>query len=201
MEIEKFKEAYELCLLFQSRLGILQNKLAQLLQDEFETHKSVYELLHHQNQALLSCQLFRLAKKCKQETPENFETLKERVFYTKNEPKLLTDFSEKVLGLEPDLYPRYPLENHQNVLDIYDKIRGYYTNKIPKSYIELSLKVNFYGDWERLLNLSEKSSNLYWVERVLELVHLEPNKDNQVTILNIIKRNRPRIEEYLNSLE
>lgn len=204
LEIQKFKEAYNLCLLFQSRLGILQNKLLSELKDEFEKNQSVYELMHHENQVLLSCQLFRLAKKCKQETPENFEALKTEVFYRNNGiggSLYLTDFSEEVLKLNPNLYPKYPVENHQKVLDIYYKISGYYTNKVQKSYVELSLKVNFYGNWKELLELSEKASDSYWVDRVLELVYLETNKDNQVTMLNIIKRNCPRIEEYLNSLE
>lgn len=203
MEIRKFKEAYNLCLLFQSRLGILENKLLYALEDEFEKNKSIYELLHHKNQILLSCQLFRLAKKCKQKTPENFEKLIKEVLYTTtlNTITSLSDFSENLLQLDSDLFPKYPVENHEKIIEIYNRIVGYYSVKPDKTYVELLLKINFYGNWKDLLESSEKNSDLYWVDRILELVYLEPNNDNRVTILNIIKRNCPRIEEYINRLE
>lgn len=193
----EFEDAYYVDM-FESRLGILNNDLKLKLQKEYESNKAVYELLHHRNHVLLRCQLFRLAKECKQKTPENYETLVREILYD----NLNISFSKlgvQINDMPKNLYPVYPSYHHDQIIEIAKSIQPYYTDKTDFSYLNLCLKVDFYANWHNLLSLSEKESETYWINKALNLVAIEPDKDKRLTISNVIRRKYPNIDKYLSS--
>lgn len=206
-EIEKIQEAYNMCLLFESRLGILKSQLLNKLEKEYNKNSSVYELLHNKpNHFLLCCQLFRLCHKCNQLTPENFEKLINEVIYGEvkyTKEKRISEFYDSMLFRirnEPNLFPKYPTYHISMLLEALELVRGYYTNGcIDRNSYQLFLNIDFFGRWEELIKLDEDKSELYWLNKLLYLIEIEPNSDNKVTISNILRRKYPKLEEYFTS--
>lgn len=198
MANEIWEETYHLVDMFESRLGILGHELKLKLQKEYETNISVYELLHNRNHILLRCQLFRLAKECKQKTPENYEELIREILYD-NFKVSFSKFGVQIKDMPEKLYPVYPSYHHDQIIEIAKSIQPYYTDKTDFSYLGLCLKIDFYADWHNILSLSVEKSENYWINKALNLVAIEPDKDKRVTISNVIRRKYPNIDKYLSS--
>lgn len=187
-------DTYHLIDVFQSRLGILDNQLKVKLLDEYESHKTTYELLHNRDHIILRCQLFRLAKECKQKTPENYEELVTHVLGMG-----LPTFSTDIMNIPMNLYPVYPSFHHNQIIEMAKLVQPYYTESLDLDFIALDLKINFYANWSNLLALSEEKSEVYWINKILGLITREPDNDKRVTISNVIRRKYPHIDEYLSS--
>lgn len=177
------------CHKVESYMGILDEELTKKVREEYNKYFTVYNLEHHStNNLLIRLRTLGLINKCKCLTPDNLN-------------RLFVNGIGRMEFPNPHLYPVLPLENISRVAEAFDLIKGYYTDKELindryKEEIYQSLKLDFYGDWYGMLNMSEEESTMFWIKKLKILIKLEPNEQNQVTMRNIIIRRYPNLEAY-----
>lgn len=182
----------------ESLLGILNEQLYKKVVKELEDNYSVYNLQHNRNDILLMLQTYRLVKECECKTPQNLPQFHEEIKKLIGDLDPL-DINEYLLNLPLDRYPVLPKDHINTILEAYEKVKPYYTHHQPRKVdIWYQLVLNFYSDWKNLLSIKDDSiAQEHWLNEMLILVEIEENTQARNTILNVLQRNYPPLEEYL----
>lgn len=187
----------------ESLLGILDNKLLRKVEKEYNRNRSVYNLKHHRDDALLKLQTARLVKDCQCKTPENkirfYDELKKII----GGPDCL-GITQYISNIPKERYPVLPEEHIKTILEAYDSIKPYYTNAKDITRLDMwyQLVLNFYSNWESILNIkSDILAQEHWLNEMLILAEIEEDAQARNTILNVLQRKYPSLERYLESFK
>lgn len=176
------------CNRIESYMGILGKDLTKKVTKDYNKYFDVYSLIHHSNAGLIKIRALGLIQKCKCLTPDNINDL-------------LTISIGKIEFPKEELYPVLPIDNIDSVMEAFDLIKGYYSDRrlldeYSRREILLNLKLDFYADWHKMVNMSEDESIKFWVDKIKALINIEPNSQNRVTMKNVIIRRFPNLEAY-----
>lgn len=181
----------------ESLLGILDEQLFKLIIKEYSDNKSVYELKHNRDGILLMIQTYRLVKQCECKTPQNLPQFYGEIkrIMGSIDPLGVTKF---LLNIPKDRYPILPEDHINTILEAYEKVKPYYTSEHKREDIGYQLIINFYSNWKTLLSIKEDSiAQEYWLNEMLLLAEIEDDSQAKTTILNVLQRNYPPLEAYL----
>lgn len=177
----------------ESCLGILNKELLVKLRKDYKAHKNVYELKHNQKEAILFAKVFHYIHSCNCKTLFNIPKWRDSI-----QTQTIIEYITKWSRDNQDYYPALPVESIDEVVKLFDNAKHYYTSfKLENDLIIKSIIIEFYSQWDSIINLNNEDSGIFWLTLIDKLVEVESDPQAKTTIRNVIRRKMPYYDEYL----